>query len=787
MLPVWQGGLIVLLVVLAYLPALHGGFIWDDDAYVTNNPLLTAPDGLRRIWFTMDSPSQYFPLTYTVFRLERSLWGLNPAGYHWVNILLHAINAVLIWRLLKRLSVPGAWLAAALFGLHPVQVESVAWITELKSVLSLFFILLTLFCWLEWVGERSRRFWYGLALGFYALALFSKTTACTLPAALLLILWLQTKPIDWRRLAQVVPFLALGLGMGLLTVWWERFHQGTQGKLFSLGGLERLLVASHALWFYAGKLFWPVNLTFSYPRWTIAPAQPSAYGWLVLSIGLGAVIYFTRRFVGRSVAVATLFYATTLSPLLGFVMLYTFRYTFVADHYQYVASLGLIALAAAGITLACKTKPWLKLAVGGALLLTLGILTWRQAGIYTNKETLWRDTLAKNPGCWMAENNLGTVFADKGRFEEAIEYYRKAIRIHPNNAEAQYGLGLVFAAQGRLDEAIENYRKAIQINPDYCNALNDLGYALADKGQFDEAIENFRKAIRINPNCAEAQYNLGNALAAKGQFDEAIENYYKAIRIDPDYAEAHSNLGVALAEEGKIDEAIVHFQRALELKIQPDAGGVYNNLGLALFRKGQVDEAMVCFQKALEIHPDNVSARDNFGNALLQKGLVDAAVVQYRKALEIQPDNAEYHNKLGYALLRKGLMDEATTHLQKALEIRPDHPSAAHNLAQVAWILATGPEASVQNGAKAIELAEEVQRLSGGEDPMINMTLAAGYAEAGQFPKALETAQRAQKLAADQNQVRLVDAIRGQIKCYQAGIPFRDARLTNAPAQSRLH
>src|SRR5208282_631169 len=314
------GALIVLFVFLAYLPALRGGFIWDDDVYVTNNPLLTAPDGLRRIWFSMDSPSQYFPLTYTVFRIEHSLWGLNPTGYHSVNILLHAINALLVWLLLKRLSVPGAWLAAALFGLHPVQVESVAWITELKSVLSLFFILLTLGCWIEFIGDRSRRFWYWLALVFYALALFSKTTACTLPAALLLILWLKGRPIDWRRLAQVVPFLAMGLGMGLLTIWWERFRHGTQGKLFSMGLLERILVASHALWFYAGKLFWPVNLTFSYPRWAIEPAHPSAYGWLLLGIGSGAAIYFTRRFVGRSVEVAALFYVATLSPLLGFVM-----------------------------------------------------------------------------------------------------------------------------------------------------------------------------------------------------------------------------------------------------------------------------------------------------------------------------------------------------------------------------------------------------------------------------------------------------------------------------------
>ena len=582
----FPGALIVLLVCLAYLPALHGGFIWDDDVYVTNNPLLAAPDGLRRIWFTMDSPSQYFPLTYTVLRIEHALWGLNPAGYHGVNILLHAINALLVWRLLKRLSVPGAWLAAAIFGLHPVQVESVAWITELKSVLSLFFSLLTLFCWTEFVGERSRRFWYWLALGFCALALFSKTTACTLPAALLLILWLKRKPVDWRRLAQVVPFLAMGVGMGLLTVWWERFHQGTQGKLFSIGWLDRILIASHAVWFYAGKLFWPVNLTFSYPRWAIDPAHPSAYGWLAMGIGLGAAIYFTRRFVGRGVAVATLFYVATLSPVLGFIMLYTFRYTFVADHYQYVASIGLIALAAAGITVAFKTRPFLKLACGGALLLTLGLLTWRQAGIYRDAETLWRDTLAKNPDSWMAHNNLGSLLRNQGRIEEAIEHYHKAIQINPNFFEAPDNLGIALADQGRFDEAIESYRRAIQIDPNFAVALNNLGIALAAKGRFDEAIENYYKAIQLNPNSSKVLDNLGAALAAKGRVDEAIKNYRKALQLNPNSFQALNNLGNALLHQGRFDEAIESYRKAIQ--INPKSSDALDNLGVALAAQGPV-------------------------------------------------------------------------------------------------------------------------------------------------------------------------------------------------------
>jgi tetratricopeptide (TPR) repeat protein len=608
-LPVWQGGLIVLIVFLAYLPALHGGFIWDDDYYVTNNPLLTAPDGLRRIWFSTDSPSQYFPLTYTVFRCEHSLWGLNPVGYHSVNILLHTINALLVWLLLKRLSVPGAWLAAAIFGLHPVQVESVAWITELKSVLSLFFILLTLFCWIEFIGEQSRRFWYWLALALYALALFSKTTACTLPVALLLIPWLKAKPIDRQRLAQVVPFLAMGLGMGLLTMWWERFHQGTQGRLFSIGLLERILIASHAIWFYAGKLFWPVNLTFSYPHWTINPANPLAYGWLAAGIAFCVVIYLTRRFVGRSVEVATLFYVATLSPLIGFIMLYTFRYTFVADHYQYVASIGLIALAATGITVAFKTRPFLKLAGCGALLLTLGLLTWQQAGIYRNLETLWRDTLVKNPDCPIAHNNLGLLLGNQGHIEEAMEHYHKAIQIDPNNYEALNNLGNALAAKGQFDEAIENFRKAIQIYPYFSSGLNDLGAALASKGQFDEAIENYRRAIQINPNFSGALNNLGVAFAAEGQLDEAIENYRKAIQIKPDYCDALENLGNALTTQGQFDEAIENYRRAIQ--INPNRAETFVHLGMTLSQSGRTRESVAQYQEALRLNPNLAGALNN--------------------------------------------------------------------------------------------------------------------------------------------------------------------------------
>src|SRR5437763_7008410 len=409
----------------AYRPAWHGGFLWDDDAYIINNELLTAPDGWQRIWFSLDSPSQYFPFTYSTFRIERALWGLNTTGYHWVNLLLHIGNALLVWAVLARLRLPGSWLAAAIFALHPVQVESVAWITERKNVLMAFFFLLTLLGWIAFVDERTRRRWifYCLALIFYVLALSAKATACTLPAALFLILWLQNKPITMRRLIQIVPFVILGIGMGLLAVWWERYHQGTNRAVFTfLSPIERILVASRAVWFYLSKIFWPSNLTFIYPRWNISPADLLDYIWLVACIAACVSIYFLRRYVGRSVEVAAAFFVATLSPGLGFIMLFTFRYTFVADLYQYLASVGPIALASAGIvSLSNRFKPIRPFVISGAVCLTLilALLTGRQAEMYGNIERLWRTTLARNPGCWMAHTNLGLVLIQQGKIDEA--------------------------------------------------------------------------------------------------------------------------------------------------------------------------------------------------------------------------------------------------------------------------------------------------------------------------------------------------------------------------------
>ncbi len=659
--------------IFAYRPAWHGGFLWDDDAYLINNELLTAPDGWQRIWFSLDSPSQYFPLTYSTFRIEHALWGLSTTGYHWVNLLLHVANALLVWAVLARLRVPGSWLAAAIFALHPVQVESVAWITERKNVLMAFFFLLTLLAWIAFVDERTRRPWmfYCLALMFYVLALAAKATACTLPAALFLVLWLQKKPINMGRLVQIVPFLVLGIGMGLLAVWWERYHQGTSHAVFPfLSPIERILVASRAIWFYLSKLFWPSNLTFIYPRWNISPADLLDYIWLLAGVAACVTIYFLRRYVGRSVEVAAAFFVATLSPVLGFIMLFTFRYTFVADHYQYLACIGPIALASAGIvSLSAKFTEYRVVLVSAALLVlaSLGTLTWRQAATYTDIETLWRTTLAKNPECWMAHTNLGLVLFEKGK----------------------------------IDDAIAHYRSALQMQPDWWDAEYNLGTALLAKGQVDEAILHCEKAVSMRPTDPDAQVSLGNLLHQKGRIDEAIAHY----------------------------------------------------------------------QKAIMLHPDHFLARYGLGHALLEKGELDGAIQVCRSALMIRPADADCHTTLAIALEEKGEPAEAIQHYEKALQLAP---RSIPTLTNFAWLLATSQNASLRNGRKAVELAGQADQLVGGTNTLVLRTLAAAYAENGEFAKAIGTARSAMQLARMHGEDSLTTDLDQQIALYQLGMPFRE-------------
>ena len=499
--------------ILAYIPAIKAGFIWDDDLYVTENPLLTAPDGFHRIWFSNDSPSQYFPLTYSTYWVEHRLWGFNPMGYHVVNVAIHIINALLVWLVLRRLSIPGAWFASAIFALHPVNVESVAWITERKNVLMLLFSLLSVLCWMKFALDnksvRRANLFYAGSLFLYVLALYSKTTACTLPAALVLILWLKHIPLTLKRWLQIAPFVAIGIVTGLVTMWWEKYYQGTGLVNLGLSLTAKLLIAGRALWFYLGKLFWPLNLTFSYPRWHIDPAEIWQYAWPVAGVSVLACLWLWRKRLGRGLLTAMLFFVATLVPMLGFFSLYTFVYSFAADHYQYAACIGPIALVAAGGALVLRRAggkgKMLVASTAGVLLLTLGVITSRQVRIYMDEETLWQDTLVKNPASWLAHNQMGGILFTKGKIEDAKAQWKQAIElssymqaIHPRAyADLYCNLAFTFKTQANLDDAAANYRKALEIFENSALTHYQLAEILVGQGKNEQALLHYRRALEI--------------------------------------------------------------------------------------------------------------------------------------------------------------------------------------------------------------------------------------------------------------------------------------------------
>ena len=443
--------LLGLLVLVAYLPALSGQFLWDDDSNVTKRGALRSLAGLWRIWFEPGATQQYYPLTHTSFWLDYHFWGLHPLGYHVENCLLHAMSAVLLWLILRRLAVKGAWLGAALFALHPVCVESVAWITERKNTLSGFFflaaILAALGFWLPGgaIAGKSLREparspdnsygpwkFYWLTLILYLCALCSKTATVALPVIVLLLLFWKRGGFARRDLGLLVPFFAAGTAMGLITMWVEKHDLGAAGLEWSgISRLERGLIGARALWFYLGKLLWPHPLMFMYPRWTVRASEPLAYVPLVAAIAVLLLLWRYREGRGRPVFFVAAYFVCMLLPVLGFFNGVFFLYSFVCDHFQYLACIGPLALVAAGIALALeparRSKPWLEPAVCGVLLLILGALTWRQAGIYRDPDRLWRDTLAHNPDSWMAHDNFGTRLSNAGQFNEANAHYLKAL------------------------------------------------------------------------------------------------------------------------------------------------------------------------------------------------------------------------------------------------------------------------------------------------------------------------------------------------------------------------
>jgi tetratricopeptide (TPR) repeat protein len=542
-----SGAAIVLLTLIAYLPATQAGFIWDDDRYVEKNLTLRGPEGLAQIWLQPAATPQYYPLVHSSYWLEYRIWGLNPTGYHVVNILLHCLACVLVWRVLLKLDLPPptAWAAAAVFALHPVHVESVAWITERKNVLSIVFYLAALSAFLNWAPSEGRRRGglCGVALLLFVCALLSKTVTASLPFVLLLLIWWKRGRVTARDFVAVGPFLALGIFFGLLTVWLEKYHVGAIGEEWNLSLMERLLVSGRALWFYASKLAWPAGQSFIYPRWTI-----DSFVWWqplfpVAAIACISGLWLTRHRIGRGPLVAVLFFAGTLVPALGFFDVYPFRYSFVADHFQYLASLGLIVLAieAGRRALGSGVSPVVGPLVLVILLSALGGMTWNRTLVFHDRETLWRSTLKQNPNAWIAHNNLGEVLLARGRVDESLHHllrYLDLVEDAPVDkaelAQAHNNIGLGLTEQGNLNDARREFRKALEIEPGYPYANNNMGVVLQTYGQLEGAILHFQRALEGEPGYARAHFNLGSALIERGDREEGLRHLEVALRLDPD-------------------------------------------------------------------------------------------------------------------------------------------------------------------------------------------------------------------------------------------------------------
>jgi len=864
--------LLVLPVLIAYLPAVFGGFVWDDIAHIEQNPMLTSPDALRRIWCTLEF-QQYLPLQLTSYWAELKLFGPNPVPLHIVNILLHALNGVLIWRVLKRLGFCAPWLAAAVFLLHPVNVETAAWITERRNLLSAAFYLSAVLCWLRFDDGNGRR-WYWATLICYVLALLSKTVACSLPVTLLLLRWMRGRRLGAREVLLMLPFFAVGVPMGLLTSSMERYIIGANGYEWSFSPAQRILIAGHALWFYALKDLWPANLTFIYPRWRLDTADWTQWLWVAAALAvIVGLVPLARRF-GRRAAVPLLFFGITLFPALGFNNIYPQRFSFVADHFQYLANLGIIVWAVGTLAwllqsrgvLRCATAgvsssaapTWLRRVAGGVasgLLLVLAVLVWRHAAVFVSDENVWRDVLARNNDAWLAHYNLGVTLYHRGEWEEALRHHEEARRCGPDDVGVLFVCGDTYAQLGRAADARAAFSEALAKSPAFdivrqaptrnvpclgriVRALSGappsfltiyerhrvqftvevlLGLAKLDAAEGDNAaaLRRYARALELRPQSVKVYVARGRFHEQAGHLAEALADYRTAAEVGPRSGEGLFWEGNVLRAQGRLQDAAAAWEAALAR--QPDHVGALANLGAARRLAGRPDEAAALLQRALALQPDHVESLHNLACLALARGDPETAERLYRRVVVQKPrqlTNAtqsvwrDARISLGALLARRGQFDEAIAlltqaqqedrtaldpyvHLASVYVVRKQYTDAAFILRagleaagedsraaarlqdQLAWLLATCPDARCRDGAQAVRLAEAAVAAMPGKAQFLD-TLAAAQAECGEFAAAAATARKAEEAASAAGQDVLARSVAQRRQLYETGKPYRE-------------
>lgn len=578
----WLAALLVIGTLVAYLPVWRAGLIWDDRSLVVDNPLVRSAGGLWRFWFST-KPVDYYPLTSTLWWLEWRLWGENPIGYHVVNVLLHALCAVLLFRLLALLQVPGSWLAAAIFALHPVNVESVAWVVELKNVLAMLFYLASLSCFVRSrpsllakagaaSGGFSSRQWNGLALLGFLLALLSKTVVAPMPFVLLGIIWWERGKLKLADVLEVAPYFAMALIVGSISFWFQAQRAIGDEVVRADRFWARLAGAGWAIWFYASKVVFPFGLRSIYPRWQIDGRQWWSYLPVALVVGVALVCWYAQHAWGKGPLLAWSYFVVMLSPVLGFLDIGFMKFSLVADHWQYLAIIGPIAFFAAAFAKRYdRLEPFARRVVAAAMgagVVGLASLTWRQSEVYRDSGTFWSAVLAADAGSWVAHNNLAGFLVEHGHSDEALPHFQQAVELRPSFAKGQYNLGAALREKGQLGDAIIHLRRAVDLDPNYTEAHNVLAHALAQDHEFYGAIAHLERSLQIEPRQAEAHNNLANLLWQTGKLGPAAVEYENALALHPDYAIAHFNLGEVLRAMGDTRGAVAHYRSALEIRPQ---------------------------------------------------------------------------------------------------------------------------------------------------------------------------------------------------------------------------
>jgi protein O-mannosyl-transferase len=678
--------LIVVVTALVYWPSLRGGFLLDDDILLTNNRLIQSPHGLIGFWLSSDAPD-YWPMTSTMLWLEWRLWKLNPIGYRLTNLLLHIVECYLIWVILRKLSIPGALAAALLFAVHPVNVESVAWIAQRKNMLAMLFFLLSILFYLNCRNRRAAGpgtpfdktalagrpirewIWYFASIVAFVLAMLSKASIAILPLVLLLIVWWQDRRIERPTLFELAPFVFIAVALVAVNVWFQT--HGASHPIRNANLAERLTGAGAAAWFYLSKALLPIDLIYVYPQWNID--LHLIRWWLpsIMALAGTATIWRCRntRF-GRPIWMAWLFFCVALLPVMGFTDVGFMKHSLVADHYQHVALIGVAAITAAAWDNWRTSGPNGKQAsivVLFAVLGGFGYLAFQQSKLYADTVGLYQATLRRNPDSVLMHINLGRALAESGQTEKAITQYRTALQLDPDQPEVHNNVANVLLSKGRLQDAIQHYSTALALDPDFALARVNLIDAYIKAGNLPRAMAECRAALNVDPHSTDAHIRLAKIYRKSGNLDEAIEEYKRALRGAPESAVAHNDFGNALKDSGRLEEAIANYYRAIELKADyPEA---HNNLATLLLKSGQIDQALEHFEEALRLDPDLLEAHFNLGTALAQAGKPQAAINHLLEVLRLNPNDLQAAVNLAnlYAVVNQ--IDEAISTAKQAKDL----------------------------------------------------------------------------------------------------------------------